>query len=51
MAGKAYFVCRDKENHILLYAIPDGMTVERFAEKTVCRECGERIDFSQEFNG
>jgi len=47
MASKAYFVCRGNEKHILLYDIPDGETVESFAEKTPCKECGAKIDLSQ----
>ena len=48
MARKGYFTCIGKKNHILLYDIPDGVTVERFAEITPCRECGERIMFTSE---
>ena len=52
MAGKGYFTCRGEEkNHVLLYDIPDGETIESFAEKTPCRECSAKIDCSQSFNG
>lgn len=49
MAGKAYFVCRGKEkNHVLLYDLPDGVSIESFAENTPCRECGAKIDYQAE---
>ena len=51
MAGKGHFQCRGEKPHILLYDIPDGETIESFSDKTPCRECGSKIDFSQEFNG
>ncbi len=51
MAGKGYFACRGEKNHVLLYDIPDGETVQSFAEKTPCRECSAKIDWSQDFNG
>jgi len=51
MAGKGYFQCRGEKTHILLYDIPDGESVETFSDKTPCRECESKIDFSQEFNG
>ncbi len=50
MVEQAYFVCRGKDNHILLYDLPDGETPENFTEKTSCRECGSKIDYSVEFN-
>ncbi len=50
MAGKAYFTCRGKDNHVLLYDIPDGETIESFSEKSSCKECGSKIDLSEEFN-
>jgi len=50
MAEQAYFVCRGKDNHILLYDLPDGEMPEDFTEKTSCRECGSKIDYSVEFN-
>jgi len=51
MAGKGHFMCRGKDNHLVLYDIPDDETVKSFAEKTPCEKCGAKIDFSQEFNG
>ncbi len=50
MAGKGYFICRGNEHHILLYDTPDGETVESFAEKTPCKECGAKIDWSSDSN-
>jgi len=50
MARKVSFVCRGENNHILVYDIPDGITIESFAENTACRECRVRIDWSEEFN-
>jgi len=50
MAGKGHFVCRGKDNHVLLYDITDGETVKSFTEKTPCKECGAKIDWSEEFN-
>ncbi len=46
MAGKGYFTCRGEKNHIILYEILDGETVESFAEKTPCKECGAKIDWT-----
>jgi len=46
MAGKGRFTCRGEEHHIDDYDIPDGESVESFAEKTPCRKCGELIDFT-----
>jgi len=45
MAGKARFTCRGEEHHIDDYDMPDE-SVERFAERTKCKKCGERIDFT-----
>jgi len=44
MAGKGYFRCLNEEkNHILMYHIPDGESIESFAEKTPCKDCGAKI--------
>jgi hypothetical protein len=51
MVGQGHFQCRGEKPHILLYDIPDGETIESVSEKTPCRECGAKIDWSQEFNG
>ncbi len=51
MAGKGHFQCRGEIPHILPYEIPDGESVETFSEKTPCKECGSKIDWSEEFNG
>jgi len=49
MAGKANFTCRGKDNHVILYDISDGDSVESFAEKTPCEKCGAKIDYSELF--
>ncbi len=49
MAGKANFTCRGKDNHVILYDISDGDSVESFAEKTPCEKCGAKIDYSEGF--
>jgi len=46
MAGKGLFTCRGEEHHVFLYDIPDGESVESFAEKTPCQECKARIDYN-----
>jgi len=48
MAGKGNFVCKGEDHHILSYDIPDGETVESFADKTPCKKCGAEIDYSEE---
>jgi len=45
MAGKGRFTCRGEEHHIDDYDMPDE-SVERFAERTKCKKCGERIDYT-----
>ncbi len=46
MAGKGYFMCRGEDHHILIYDIPDGVTVGSFAERASCKEYGERVDIA-----
>ncbi len=48
MARKGHFICRGKVTHILVYDIPDGETVQSFAEKTPCEKCGAKIDWYKE---
>ena len=48
MTGKSHFICSGKHTHILVYDIPDGETVQSFAEKTPCEKCGAKIDWYNE---
>ena len=42
--GKGYFVCLNEgKNHIIMYDLPYGVSIESFAEKTPCKECGAKI--------
>ncbi len=48
MVRKGHFICSGKDTHILVYDIPDGETVQSFAEKTPCEKCGAKIDWYEE---
>ena len=48
MARKGHFICTGKETHILVYNIPNGETVQNFAEKISCEKCGAKIDWYNE---
>ncbi len=50
MAGIEHFICNGKDTHLLVYDIPDGETVQSFAEKTSCEKCGAKIDWYEEFS-
>jgi len=50
MAGKAHFICRGNDHHFLPHNIPNGETVQSFADRTPCEKCGAKIDWSEEFN-
>ena len=49
MAGRESFVCRGKDCHILPYNIPDGETVQSFAEKTSCKNVVRRSSRTMNF--
>ncbi len=43
---KCYFTCQN--DHIIMYDIPIGESIESFEGKTPCKECGAKIYYQVE---